>query len=711
MNLGFPTKRACRAAGLSWLAMLLLLSGAREAGAQQKPAGARERDLNVVSESGEVVTKSGPVHVPRSYALVVGVAKYPNLPPEKALNYTERDAESIYQILISPRGGNFRAQNVQLLTGDKATLANLRHQLEEWLPSVAQEGDRVLIYFAGHGFLYDDRAYLAPYDIDPKNIRATGYPMDDLGRVVGGRIKATYKVLITDACHSGAITPQAEVTQNVAVNRKLLDLSSSMFSLTASRDREQSFESQQFGGGHGVFTYYVVKGLEGEADANADGQVTADELAEYTRYNVRQATKALQTPTSDRGSFDPNLPLSYIPTILSEGAQQRPDQFGTLIFESNMDEVEVFVDGESSGLVHKGKPLRLPGLRPGSHSIKAVRMGYEPDGPREEMVYPGQTTTVTIKILYARRRDKAALDELDKGIELYNKGFEGNYRKAVARFEKALAIDPKYSQASLYLGRAYSALFEYKQSEAAYRKALEIDPDYLEARSSFGGMLLDTGDFDEAIRQLTRVVARDKKQGLAYAMLAQAYRMKDMYPESIEAARRAIELTPANAEPHFFLADSLRLSGKPADAKPEYLKYLDLSDFESSTGEKVVNYWIRGFLIGRGKKSRAAQKDIWSDLRSLAYFGLGDSERLLKHPDDAIGYYTHSLKLDDKDPLTHYALGLALTLKFAQTDGREPLPQARAHFQKVLDLNENLAEAKQAREYITEIDAELAKPN
>jgi tetratricopeptide (TPR) repeat protein len=116
-------------------------------------------------------------------------------------------------------------------------------------------------------------------------------------------------------------------------------------------------------------------------------------------------------------------------------------------------------------------------------------------------------------------------------------------------------------------------------------------------------------------------------------------------------------------------------------------------------------------LIGRSKKRRAAQKDIWSDLRSLAYFGLSDCDRLLKQPDEAIQYYTQSLKLDDKDPLTHYALGLALTLKFAQTDGRGPLPEARAHFQKVLDLNENLAEAKQARLYISEIDAELAKQN
>ena len=707
----FKLRTRLRFVALLGCVVALLLTGARDANAQQTPADARERDLNLVNESGEVVTKSGPVRVPRSYALVVGVAKYPNLPAEKALHFTERDAERIYQILISPQGGNFRAQNVQLLIGEKATLANMRRQLEEWLPSVAQEGDRVLIYFAGHGFIFEERAYLAPYDIDPKNIHGTGYSMDDLGQVVGSRIKATYKILLTDACHSGAITPRTETTQNEAVNRKLLDLASSMFSLTASRDREQSFESQQFGGGHGVFTYYVTKGLEGEADTDSNGIVTADELAEYARYNVRQATDAKQTPTSDRGSFDPNMPLAFIPVVYSEKADPRAEQFGALVFETNMDGVEVFVDGKSEGVVDKGKPLRLPGLRPGPHMVRGVRMGYEPDGPREEMVYPGQEKTVTIKILYPRRRNKAAAEELDQGIELYNKGFENNYRKAAARFEKALSLDPNYSQAALYLGRTSSALFEYEKSEAAYRKALEIDPDYLEARASFGGMLLDTGEFDEAIRQLVAVVGRDKKHGLAYAMLAQSYRMKDMFPESIEAAQRAIELNPTNAEPHFFLADSLRLSGKPAAAKPEYLKYLALSDFESSTGEKVVNYWIRGFLIGRGKKRRAAQKDIWNDLRSLTYFGLGDSERLLKNPDEAIEYYNRALQLDANDPLTHYALGYTLTLKFAQTDSRAPLPLAREHFQKVLELNEHLAEADMARTYITEIDAELAKSN
>ena len=49
----------------------------------------------------------------------------------------------------------------------------------------------------------------------------------------------------------------------------------------------------------------MVKGLEGEADANGDGIVDADELGEYVRENVRLATNARQNPTADRGSYDP----------------------------------------------------------------------------------------------------------------------------------------------------------------------------------------------------------------------------------------------------------------------------------------------------------------------------------------------------------------------------------------------------------------------
>ena len=490
------------------------------------------------------------------------------------------------------------------LTGAKATLANLKLELESWLPSVAKEDDRVLIYFAGHGFIQGGRAYLAPYDLDPKNIPGTGYPMDTLGTVAGSKIKAKWKVLLTDSCHSGAITPDADA---VAYNRSLLDLSRSMFSLTASRDRERSFESKDWGGGHGIFTYYVVKGLEGEADEDGDGIVTADELADYTRRNVREATKGMQNPTSDRGSFDPKMGLSYIPASL-RSSNAPPPKNGTLIFETNMDGVELFVDGVSQGVINKSAPLRLPGLKPGNHTIQGVKQGYEPDGPRDEMVYPGRDSTVSLKILIARRRNKAAVDELDDGLKLYNKGGADNYKKAVAHFEKALQIDGTYSQAALYLGRAYNSLFDEQKSEAAFRKAIEIDPDYMEARISLAGMLLDIGGADEAIRQLNIVTQREKTNAAALYMQAQAYRMKELYPQSIDSARAAIKIAPTVAEPHMWLAESLRLSGKYPDASGEYIQYLKLSDFDSKLAGQM-NYYVRRVSGGhRQEEARGADR-------------------------------------------------------------------------------------------------------
>jgi tetratricopeptide (TPR) repeat protein len=430
--------------------------------------------------------------------------------------------------------------------------------------------------------------------------------------------------------------------------------------------------------------------------------VTADELAEYVHTNVREATKGEQNPTSDRGSFDANMLLSYVPSGAKPGVPP-PPKLGALIFVTNMDGVEIFLDGQSMGVIDKSKPLSLPGLKPGAHTVKGVRMGYEPDGPREETVYPGQESTVNIKILIARRRPRAAADALDKGLEFYKEGYEKNYRKAAEWFEKALALDPTYSQAALYLGLTYNALFEQAKAEQSYRKAIEIDPDYLEARSDFGGMLLDIGNVDEAIRQFNVVLRREPDNALALTLQAQAYRMKDLYKESAESARRAIRLTPKNAEPHLWLAESLRLSGQYDESRSEYQQYLALSNFDSKLAGQL-NYYVLGFLAGVGRKKHAAQRDIWKDLRSLAYFGMCDCERKMSRFDPAIDYCQRSLTYDPNDAYSHFALALAYTRKANQTGSCETLPAALKHFRAVLDINADIAEAQMARQNIANIE-------
>jgi tetratricopeptide (TPR) repeat protein len=699
-------------------AMLLLLASGTLAGSlaaqssspaatppAQSPAdaGAQDqnstRDLKVIPKSGSTVA----VSIPRSYAVVIGISSYKNLPASAQLEFPNRDAEDIYAALISPEGGQFPAENVHKLINERATVSNIRHEIEDWLPSVTKDNDRVLIYFAGHGFVSGGKGYLAPYDVDIHNVAATAYPMDSLGSYVGGRIKGKWKVLITDACHSGAITPESDRKQ---VNQSLLDLQKSLFSLTASRDREQSFESDKWGGGHGIFTYYVVKGLEGEADTNGDGVVDADELAEYVHTNVRLATDGRQNPTSERGSFDPDMVLAYNASRVK--ANLPPPQFGNLIVEANMDNTEIWIDGRSAGIVSKDKPLRLPGITPGAHTIKGVHMGYEPDGPREEQVYPGQDTTVSIRLLIARRANHAAVDEFDKGIDFYNKGYAENYKKAAEHFEKAIQIDPKYSQAYLYLGRVDNALFEDDKAQAAFKQAIDLDPDYMEARASYGAALLDTGNLDEAIRQLNVVTRREPNRGMAWYLESQAYFRKDDYADAKTSAETAIRLNPKNAEAHFWLAESLRHLKQPTEAEAEYNSYLALSNFDTGKAGQL-NYYVAGYLLGLGRKKRAAQTDIWKELRGQASLGLCDSEYMQKQLDPAIRDCNTALTYLPNDLFANYRLGVLYSEKFNQRNEIGMLAAAKTYFDAAIAANPDANEADRARKYVKNIDNVLAQ--
>src|SRR5580698_1574924 len=95
--------------------ILLVLAFAAQA---QQPAPQQQspdaRDLKTVGPA----TKNAPVTIPRSYALVIGVAKYKNLPESAQLAFPNRDAEDMYTTLISAEGGQFPAENVHKLINE-----------------------------------------------------------------------------------------------------------------------------------------------------------------------------------------------------------------------------------------------------------------------------------------------------------------------------------------------------------------------------------------------------------------------------------------------------------------------------------------------------------------------------------------------------------------------------------------------------------------
>ena len=148
------------------------------------PAGGQRgqapRDL-VLQKPATPDRAAGPV--PRGYALVVGVAQYQNLDASRQLEFPESDADAVHRVLISHEGGAFAPENVHVLKGRQATLANIRREFEEWLPSVATPADRVVVFFAGHGFVKNGRGYLAGWDVHPDRLETTAYPMATVGDV------------------------------------------------------------------------------------------------------------------------------------------------------------------------------------------------------------------------------------------------------------------------------------------------------------------------------------------------------------------------------------------------------------------------------------------------------------------------------------------------------------------------------------------------
>ena len=255
------------------------------------------------------------------WAVVVGISKYRDhrIP---ALRYAAKDAEAFHAWLTSAEGGRYAPANTRLLVNEQASARAIKEALYQWLGQSLDE-DMVTIYFSGHGTPESpdrpENLFLVPYDADYDKIAATGFPMWDLETALKRFIKARKVVVIADACHAGGVGAgfadarrgSRGVELGGLVSQGLQGLSQAndgVAVITSAGAKQLSQESQRWGGGHGVFTYFLLEGLKGGADYNKDGRVTLGELIPYLSELVRRETKNAQSPEV-AGKFDPALRL------------------------------------------------------------------------------------------------------------------------------------------------------------------------------------------------------------------------------------------------------------------------------------------------------------------------------------------------------------------------------------------------------------------
>jgi uncharacterized caspase-like protein len=247
----------------------------------------------------------------RTWALLVGVSEYQKLPRDLWLQYADADAAAMQRFLSGPNGGGIPSEQILTLTNDRATLSSVRAGLETFLRARASQNDTVYLFIAAHGTVDDSGAHILTSDSDPGDLAHTSLSMAEIHQFVEDQTGRSRRVIfLADVCRAAAIAGQKTTSLGASV-AELGEVQGEILGLMAARPKEVSMEGPDFGGGHGAFTWSVLRGLSGEADDDKDGRITAGELIDFVTRDVPKLTANRQHPR-DFGNMDNSAVLSTV---------------------------------------------------------------------------------------------------------------------------------------------------------------------------------------------------------------------------------------------------------------------------------------------------------------------------------------------------------------------------------------------------------------
>jgi tetratricopeptide (TPR) repeat protein len=251
------------------------------------------------------------------YALIISVGAYKDskLNP---LQYAENDARKIYDVLTDPRTGLFEPENIVYLNNRSATRQEIEFKFDDMVSRAKNEEDVFFVFYAGHGFTYENKSdtYWLTYDTIVGNetghrIKSTAFSNISLAQKLTD-IKAKTVVLFLDACFSAGMVSRPTAIRGLET---FLGTGKDYVIITSSQADQTSIESQKLK--HGLFSYYLIKGLEGNADANKDGWVEIEELWQFVKNRVSNDAKRMGAEQNPRrsGSSGRSIILSKNPNL------------------------------------------------------------------------------------------------------------------------------------------------------------------------------------------------------------------------------------------------------------------------------------------------------------------------------------------------------------------------------------------------------------
>ena len=409
-----------------------------------------------------------------SWAVIIGINDYQNWPK---LRYAVNDANSIEDVLVNRFG--FQRDHVRKLVNTEATRQRILQVLGDELSdsrNVHRE-DRVFFFFAGHGAtrtIEDGRqiGFIVPVDADRFNYYSTAVSMTAL-REAAELIPAKLVYFVMDSCYSGLALTRGgsefskdrsyleEVTRRTA--RQILTAGGA-----------EQLVADDGPSGHSVFTWALLQGLEGQADLDGNGVITASELGAYISPIV--SSFARQTPAVGNlvGSEGGEFIFELQPQPLSAGAAQLDSE--SLRLNDQLAKLQQQIAAKQDELLRLQQSVQ-------AQNEKLARF-TEPRVPA-----------------VARSISSRAYDLDRQGQQFYR---EKKYEDAVQKMREAVDLKPGDALLLNNLCYVYMAMGRYEESLKYLQKTLAADPNREVAHRNIADLYLKLGRGADATEHYER---------------------------------------------------------------------------------------------------------------------------------------------------------------------------------------------------------------
>jgi protein O-mannosyl-transferase len=667
---------------------------------------------------GEVVSVEDTIRT--NYALVVGISSYTNIKP---LVYADDDAIMFASYLIDEE--ICERKNVVKLIDSTATRSNFYKELAKFA-NKAQPNDRIFIYFAGHGDVETDieSGFLLCVNSESTNYPATdAIDIDMLEKYVNSFVNKKVKVvLITDACRSGNLSGGLTGARNTisAINTKFQNV----IKMLSCQPNELSEEKFYPDGGHGVFTYHLINGLNGLADRNNDGYISLRELDIYLD-EVTKETDQKQTPKIDG---NPNARVVKYEESLKQVALAKVNN--TSVASTD---VKKHRGGEDSTWSENKYYIRFV------QCIRKLKLTTEEDYSAYSIMQDAIKDKQPPALIEDMKLELSAVleDELQKWINTFLRGeydphknscftcvikmqdyshlleeltpkndfrfneirvkkiffdiyhnwayrIKEEYPSYIQQLEEADKLLPNQAWIQLVIGSFYGELKQTDKAFAYYEKAMKLAPKWSYPLNDRGILYLDLKQYDKAEADFRRAIKVDSALVLSWYNLGLVYDRQKNYKEAENIYRKAIEINPGYTGSYGALAGLYEIKNDLPSAEKFYLSALRIDSLDADS-------WIGlGSIYGKEKKHNEAVNafekalEIFPSSSNWVVYGNYYYDRL--DDDKAEPLYMKAIDLDSSNLYAWYNLGLIY-------ETQKRYPRAEAAFLHCVSIDNTYADA------------------